>query len=424
MTATAARPENAAGHGLTPGLVRLMAVTCAVTVANLYYAQPLLHSIGDSLHVGQGSASLLVTAGQFGYAVGLLLIVPAGDIMRRRPLLTGLLACCAVTLAVGALAPNLAVLDAAIALACVTSVVVQMLVPYAATLASDNERSRVIGTLMGGLLIGILVSRTFAGVVAGLAGWRAVYGIAAAGMALTAVTLRRALPDHGPQLAIGYREQLRGVLDVARAEPALRWRSLMAACGFGSFACFWTTVTFLLAGPKYGFSQLDIGLFALVGAAGAMSSLAAGWALGRRQALRWPASGAALALLAAAYLPIGLGGEGRLPGTAGLALLVIGALLMDACVQAAHVINQSVIYDLLPQARSRLTTVYITTMFAGGALGSAAGAQAYARWGWTGATEVAAAFPVLGLLCWLACRRYEVLASVPVKPGGPVGEVR
>jgi len=424
---TAARPENAAGHGLTPGLVRLMAVTCAVTVANLYYAQPLLHSIGDSLHVGQGSASLLVTIGQLGYAAGLLLIVPAGDIMRRRPLLTGLLACCAVTLAIGALAPSLPLLDAAIALCCVTSVVVQMLVPYAATLASDNERSRVIGTLMGGLLIGILVSRTFAGVVAGLAGWRAVYGIAAVLMAVTAVTLRRALPDDGPQLAIGYRQQLRGVLDVARAEPALRWRSLIAACGFGSFACFWTTVTFLLSSPQYGFSQLDIGLFALVGTAGAVTSLAAGRVLDKRQALRWPASGAALGLLAAAYLPIGLGGVdfgGAHPGAAGLALLVIGVLLMDACVQGSHVINQSVIYDLLPQARSRLTTVYITTMFAGGALGSAAGAQAYARWGWTGATLVAAAFPVLGLLCWLACRRYEVLASVPVRSGEPLGENR
>jgi predicted MFS family arabinose efflux permease len=297
-----------------------------------------------------------------------------------------------------------------------------MLVPYAATLASDNQRSRVIGTLMGGLLIGILLSRTFAGVVAGLAGWRAVYGTAAVLMALTAVTLRRALPDHGPQLDIGYREQLRGVLDVARAEPALRWRSLIAACGFGSFACFWTTVTFLLSSPQYGFSQLDIGLFALVGAAGAVTSLAAGRVLDKRQALRWPASGAALGLLAAAYLPIGLGGAH--PGAAGLALLVIGVLLMDACVQGSHVINQSVIYDLLPQARSRLTTVYITTMFAGGALGSAAGAQAYASWGWTGATLVAAAFPVLGLLCWLACRRYEVLASDPVRSGGPLGENR
>jgi predicted MFS family arabinose efflux permease len=424
MTATAARPESAAGRGLTPGLVRLMAVTCAVTVANLYYAQPLLHSIGDSLHVSQGSASLLVTVGQLGYAAGLLLIVPAGDILRRRPLLTGMLAFCAITLAAGALAPSLAVLDVAIALCCVTSVVVQMLVPYAATLASDDQRSRAIGTLMGGLLIGILVSRTFAGVVAGLAGWRAVYGIGALLMALTAVIMRRALPDHGPQLAIGYREQLRGVLDVARAEPVLRWRSLIAACGFGSFACFWTTVTFLLSGPRYGFSQLDIGLFALVGAAGAVTSLAAGRALDARPALRWPASGAALGLLAAAYLPIGLGGAGAVPRPAALARLVIGVLLMDACVQGSHVINQSVIYDLLPEARSRLTTVYITTMFAGGALGSAVGAQAYSHWGWAGATAVAAAFPVLGLLCWLASRRYEVLASVPVKPGEPAGEAR
>jgi predicted MFS family arabinose efflux permease len=392
-------------RGLTPGLVRLMAVTCAVTVANLYYAQPLLHSIGSALHVSQGSASLLVTVGQVGYAVGLLFIVPAGDITRRRPLLTWLLACCAITLAGCAIAPNLLVLDIAAGLAGVTSVVVQMLVPYAATLANDHERGKVIGTLMGGLLVGILLSRTFAGVVAGLAGWRSVYAIAAVFMAITAVMLRAALPDHGRQLAIGYREQLRGVLDVARREPALRWRSLMAACGFGSFGCFWTTVTFLLAGPQYGFSQLDIGLFALVGAAGAVTSLALGRVLDGRPRLRWPATGVFLALLALAYVPIGLGGAHL--GAVGLALLVIGVLLMDACVQGAHVTNQSVIYDLLPEARSRLTTVYVTTMFAGGALGSAAGAQAYAHWGWPGATLAAAAFPLAGLLCWLASRRHE-----------------
>jgi predicted MFS family arabinose efflux permease len=386
-----------------------MAVTCAVTVANLYYAQPLLDSIGGDLHVSQGSASILVTVGQLGYAVGLLFIVPAGDIIRRRPLLTGMLAFCAITLAGAAAAPSLLVLDVAVALACVTSVVVQMLVPYAATLANDNERSRVIGTLMGGLLIGILLSRTFAGVVAGLAGWRAVYGAAAVFMALTAVMLRRSLPDHGPQLAIRYRQQLRGVLDVARTEPALRWRSLIAACGFGSFGCFWTTVTFLLSAPQYGFSQLDIGLFALVGAAGAITSLAGGRALDKRPRLRWPATGAALALLAVSYLPIGLGGAHL--GAVSLVLLIIGVLLMDACVQGAHVINQSVIYDLLPQARSRLTTVYVTTMFAGGAIGSAAGAQAYEHWGWTGATLVAAAFPVLGLLFWLASHRHETAAS-------------
>ena len=402
---TDARAEQAGQRVLSRGLVRLMAVTCAVTVANLYYAQPLLNSIGSSLHVSQGSASLLVTVGQLGYAAGLLLIVPAGDIMRRRPLLTGMLAFCAITLAGSALAPDLPVLDAAVGLCCITSVVVQMLVPYAATLASDNERSRVIGTLMGGLLIGILLSRTFAGVVAGFAGWRAVYGVAAVFMALTAVMLRRALPDHGPQLAISYREQLRGVLDVARTEPVLRWRSLIAACGFGSFGAFWTTVTFLLSSPQYGFSQLGIGLFALVGAAGAITSMAGGRVLDKRPELRWPVTGAALALLAASYLLIGLGGAHL--GVLSLILLIIGVLVMDACVQGAHVVNQSVIYDLLPKARSRLTTVYMTTMFAGGALGSALGAQAYEHWGWTGATLVAAAFPVLALAFWLASRRHE-----------------
>jgi predicted MFS family arabinose efflux permease len=382
-----------------------MAVTCAVTVANLYYAQPLLDSISSSLRVSQGSASLLVTVGQLGYAVGLLFIVPAGDIVRRRPLLTGMLAFCAIALAGAAVAPNLAVLAAAVALCCVTSVVVQMLVPYAATLASDNERSRVIGTLMGGLLIGILLSRTFAGVVAGLGSWRTVYGVAAVFMALTALMLRRVLPDHAPQLAITYREQLRGVFEIARAEPVLRWRSLIAACGFGSFGAFWTTVTFLLSSPQYGFSQLAIGLFALVGAAGAITSLAGGRFLDKRPELRWPASGVALSLLVVSYVLIGLGGTHL--GWVSLLLLIIGVLLMDACVQASHVINQSVIYDLLPQARSRLTTVYVTTMFAGGALGSALGAQAYEHWGWTGATLVAAAFPVLALLFWLASRRHE-----------------
>jgi len=395
-------------YGLAPDLVRLMAVTCAVTVANLYYAQPLLHSIGASLHVGQGSAALLVTVGQLGYAAGLLFIVPAGDIMRRRPLLTGMLAFCAVTLAGAALAPSLPVLDAAVALCCVTSVVVQMLVPYAATLASDDERSRVIGTLMGGLLIGILLSRTFAGIVAEAGGWRTVYGIAAVFMALTALILRRALPDHGRQLEISYKDQLRGVLAIARAEPVLRWRSLIAACGFGSFAAFWTTATFLLVSPQYSFSQLDIGLFALVGAAGAVTSLIGGRALDHWPNRRWKVTGGALALLVGSYVLIGLGGAHL--GWVSLVLLIIGVLLMDASVQGTHIINQSVIYDLLPQARSRLTTVYVTTMFAGGALGSAAGAQAYEHWGWTGATLVAAAFPALGLVFWLASRRHETAA--------------
>jgi predicted MFS family arabinose efflux permease len=397
--------HQATRPSLSPGLVRLMAVTCAVAVANLYYAQPLLHVIGASLHASQAAASLLVTAAQLGYAAGLLLVVPAGDIARRRPLLTTLLAVDTVALAASAAVPDLAALGALAVIIGVTSVVVQMLVPYAATLATDDQRSRVIGTLMGGLLIGILLSRTFAGIIAQVAGWRAVYGAAAVVMALTTVALRVSLPDHPRELAVTYREQMRGVLAVARAEPVLRWRSLMGACGFAAFGCFWTTITFLLSGPKYGFSQLDIGLFALVGAAGAVTAALGGRLLDARRELRWIASGAALALMAGSFVLIGLGGAGR--GGTGLALLVVGVLLMDACVQAGHVINQSVIYDLLPEARSRLTTVYMTTYFIGGAIGSAAGSQAYQRWGWTGASVTAAVFPLLGLVAWLADRGHE-----------------
>jgi predicted MFS family arabinose efflux permease len=168
-------------------------------------------------------------------------------------------------------------------------------------------------------------------------------------------------------------------------------------------------VTFLLASPQYGFTQLEIGLFALVGAAGAATSLAGGRILDARPQLRWPVTGFLLALLAASYAAIGLGGAHL--GWVGLVLLVIGVLVMDACVQGVQLTNQAVIYDLLPQARSRLTTVYVTTMFAGGALGSLAGAQAYEHWGWTGATLAAAAFPVAGLGCWLATRRHEVAAA-------------
>src|ERR1700691_83399 len=287
---------TAGQHGLSAGLVRLMAVTCAVTVANLYYAQPLLHSISTALHVSEGSASLLVTASQLGYAAGLLFIVPAGDITRRRPLLTSLLAVCALALVGCALAPRLRALDAFGLLMGVTSVVVQMLVPYAATLARDRERSKVIGTLMGGLLIGILLSRTFAGVVAQFAGWRAVYGVAAVAIAANAIILAVALPDHARQLTITYREQMRGVFAVARAEPVLRWRSLIAACGFGTFGCFWTTVTFLLSSPQYGFNELEIGVFARVGAAGAITAMAGGRQLDARPHLRWPITGVALAL--------------------------------------------------------------------------------------------------------------------------------
>ena len=390
---------------LTRGQARLLAFTAGATVANLYYAQPLLPTIADSLRVSQTSASLLVTLTQLSYGVGLLFLVPAADITRRRTLFTILLGIDTVAVGASAAAPSLAVLGALALVLGITSVVIQMLVPLAATLAAPEERTWAIGTVLSGLLTGILLSRTFAGVVAQLAGWRGVYAIAAVGMAVTTVVLYKLLPDLPPEIDTSYGAQLRQTLSLVRTQPVLRWRSLIGACGFGSFSAFWTTVSFLLSRPPYSFDQLEIGLFALAGAAGALISAFGGKHLDARPRLRWPLTGVVQASLLASYALIGLGGADL--HWLSLSMLVLGTLVMDAAVQSSNLLGQSVIYELLPAARSRITAIYMTTMFIGGSLGSWAAAHAYDRWGWTGACLAAAAFPAVGLLGWLGAGRHE-----------------
>ena len=394
---------------LTKGQARLLAFTAGATVANLYYAQPLLPTIASSLHVSQTSASLLVTLTQLSYGVGLLLIVPAADITKRRPLFTTLLSIDTVAVAASAAAPGLKTLGALALVMGLTSVVVQMLIPFAATLAAESERTWAIGTVLSGLLTGILLSRTFAGAVAQLASWRGVYAVAAVVMAVTTVILYRQLPDLPPEIEAGYAAQLRETLGLVRTQPVLRWRALIGACGFGSFSAFWTTVSFLLARPPYNFNQLEIGLFALAGAAGALASGFGGRHIDARPRLRWPATGAVQGTLLVSYALIAAGGAHL--GWLSLALLIVGVLFMDAAVQSSNLLGQSVIYGLLPQARSRITAIYMTTMFIGGALGSVAGAHAYESWGWPGACAAAAAFPAVGLLGWLAAGRHERQAS-------------
>lgn len=390
---------------LTRGQARLLAFTAGATVANLYYAQPLLPTIAASLHVSETSASLLVTLTQLSYGVGLLLIVPAADITKRRALFTTLLGIDTLAVAASAAAPGLKTLGAFALVMGLTSVVIQMLIPFAATLAAEHERTWAIGTVLSGLLTGILLSRTFAGVVAQFAGWRGVYAVAAVLMAVTTITIYRRLPDLPAEIEHGYAAQLRETLSLARTQPVLRWRSLIGACGFGSFSAFWTTVSFLLARPPYDFDQLEIGLFALAGAAGALVSAFGGRHIDARPRLRWPATGAVQGTLLASYALIVAGGADL--GWLSLALLVAGTLFMDAAVQSSNLLGQSVIYELLPQARSRITAIYMTTMFIGGSLGSWAAAHAYEHWGWPGACAAAAAFPAVGLIGWLGAGRHE-----------------
>ena len=382
------------------GLVRLLAFTCGVTIANIYYAQPMLHTIARDLGTSQSAAGLVVAGTQAGFAAGLLLIVPLGDIVPRRPLLSALLVIDAVSLAACAAAPTLPVLAVVAVLVGISTVIVQMLIPYAATMASPGERARTIGTLMGGLLLGVLLSRTFAGVVAGAAGWRAVYAVAAGLMTIMALVLKRVLPAGDREVRIGYLTQMRAVVRLAVYQPALRWRALMGAAQFAAFSCFWTTVTFVLSGRPYRYTQTEIGLFALAGVAGAACALAGGRLLDRRPDRRWTITGLGFGALLVSFGVL-------VPGAHGIGWLIAGALLMDAASQVVHVTNQAVIYDLVGQARSRITTTYMTTYFVGGAAGTALGTTAYDRHGWAGACLVAVGFCVLGSLAWLAARSAE-----------------
>ena len=262
--------------GISRELVALLAVACGAAVANLYYAQPLLHTLGGAFHVSDSTAGLLVTVTQIGYVIGLALLVPVGDLRERRGLISGTLVLTTVALAVAAVAPSIGVFAAALAAVGVTSVVSQVIVPMSSSLAAEHERGRVVGTVMSGLLIGILIARTISGLVAAAWGWRAVFAIAALAMLGTAAMLRSRLPRVPPTTELNYGQVLRSVLSLVRDEPVLRQRMLLGALGFGCFCVLWTSIAFLLAGPPFHYGNAVIGLFGLAGVAGAAAASVAG----------------------------------------------------------------------------------------------------------------------------------------------------
>ena len=261
---------------LSSRLVLLMAVACGAAVANLYYAQPLLNTIAHDFGTSDGTAGLLVTASQVGYAVGLVLLVPLGDLIERRRLITGVLVITALALAATAAAPTFDLLAAALLVVGVTSVVAQILVPLASTLAAESERGRVVGKVMSGLLIGILVARTASGLLAELGGWRLVFGVSAGLMVALTIVLRASLPPVRPTTDLSYPALLRSVGRLVAEQPTLRVRMVYGALQMGQFSVLWTTIAFLLAGKPYDYTEGTIGLFGLVGLGGALVAQVAG----------------------------------------------------------------------------------------------------------------------------------------------------
>jgi predicted MFS family arabinose efflux permease len=373
-------------------LIALLAFACGATVANLYYAQPLLSAIGDHFGVSDATAGFLVTITQVFYGLGIVFIAPLSDMTDRRRLISGLLAICTVALVGAAAAPQFAVLALALGIAAATSVVAQILVPFASTLAPDGERGQVVGLVMSGLLTGILLARTFAGLIAGATDWRVVFAIAAAMMAALALALWRALPERPPASTLRYRELLASVAGLIRGEPILRRRMLFGACGFGGFSLVWTTLAFLLSAPPFEYGETAIGLFGLAGLVGAVTATRAGRLHDRGHSRI--ATGGMLAAVLLSW-PI------FILGRHSVVAILVGLLVLDFGIQGQNVLSQGAIYALGRETTGRVTTAYIAGNFVGGALGSAAGSIAWSLGGWLAVCGVGIALAGTAMVAWL-----------------------
>ena len=394
LRGTEAAGEAAGGirGGISGGLVLVMAVATGLAVANNYYAQPLLPVIGHSLRLNPGITGLIVTVAQIGYALGLVLLLPLGDLVERRRLVVVLSVASGVALIGMGLSPSGAVLLPAALLVGGVTVLAQVLVPFAASLASEEERGRVVGLVMSGLLIGILLARTVAGFLAETGSWRIVYYVAGVAMVVQAGVLRWRLPTWKEDSRLGYAALLASVLGLLRDEPVLRLRALYGMFSFGTFSVLWTSLAFLLS-RDYHYSSGVIGLFGLAGAAGAGAATLAGRFSDRGMAR--VTSGAASALMVLSWLALWAGHRS-------VWLLILGVVVLDVGAQGLHITNQGEIYKLRPEARSRLTAAYMVVYFIGGAAGSALSAFAYDSAGWAGVSVVGIAFAAGDGLLWLA----------------------
>ena len=365
-------------QGLSPALILLMSVATGLAVASNYYAQPLLDTIARAFNLSASSAGFIVTAAQLGYAAGLLFLVPLGDMFERRMLIT-------------ASSQSLTMMIIGTALTGLFSVVAQILVPLAATLASPEKRGKVVGTIMSGLLLGILLARTVAGLLASLGGWRTVYWVASVLMVVMALALWRGLPKVKQENHLNYPQLLASVFSLFTQDKLLRTRALLGCFTFANFSILWTSMAFLLAAPPFNYSEGVIGLFGLAGAAGALGARPAGGLADKGKSHLTTSAGLVLLLLSWAAIWY---------GHVSVLALIVGILVLDLTVQGVHITNQTVIYRVKPEARNRLTAGYMTSYFIGGAAGSLISASAWQHAGWSGVCAIGAIVATINLLVW------------------------
>ncbi|WP_446871037.1 MFS transporter [Phormidesmis sp. 146-12] len=384
-------------------IVWLMAITSGAAAANLYYNQPLLAAIAQSLNASVQDAGLIPTLGQIGYALGNLLIVPLGDLLERRRLIVTMLIGTAIALAAAAVSPTITWLVVASLIIGVTTIVPQITVPFAALLAPPAVRGKVVGTVMSGLLIGILLARTVSGFVGAELGWRAMYWIASGVMLILALVLFRVLPRSQPAVVLTYQQLMRSMLKLVR-EPVLQEASITGAAAFGAFSVFWSTLIFLLEQPPYQYGSEVAGLFGLIGVVGAAAAPLAGKLADKKS----PRLAVALGLITTAlsFLVFWLFGY-RLWG------LVVGVILLDLGVQVTTVSNQALIYRLPEETHSRLNALFITFYFVGGALGSFLGAYGWQLWQWNGVCAAGALLLFVAFIAFLTKRKHRKFKYEP-----------
>ncbi|WP_347170690.1 MFS transporter [Pseudomonas salmasensis] len=396
---------NATSHAagtMTRGMVMLFAFCCGAIVANIYYAQPIIELIAPDIGLTPAMASLIVSLTQIGYALGLFFLVPLGDLLENRKLMIA-----TTVVAIGSLLgaafieqPNLFLLVSL--LIGFSSVSVQILIPLAAHLAPAESRGRVVGSIMGGLLLGILLARPVSSVVADHFGWRAMFMAAAALMAFISVVLMLTIPKRQPDHSASYGQLLHSLGTLLREQPLLRQRAFYQACMFAAFSLFWTAAPLELA-RNHGLSQSEIALFALVGALGAIAAPMAGRLADAGHTHR--ASLLALLFGALSFLPALVH-----PLYSVIGLAVTGVVL-DFCVQMNMVLGQRAIYALDANSRSRLNALYMTSIFIGGAFGSAIASSVYEHGGWLAVMLVGSAFALVALLRFLSAARKAALVT-------------
>jgi len=389
-------PAASTGPGLRRWLVLLFSVTGAIAVGNLYWAQPLLAVIAGHLGVSPGTAGLLVTVTQIGYAIGILFVVPLGDALNRRLLIPAVMVLSALALAAAAVAPGFAPLLAALACVGLTTTTGQMLLPFASDLSRPEDRGRVIGTITSGILCGILLSRSVSGVLADIGGWRSVFATAAGLSLVTAALIWRLAPADPGRSAMSYGQLLRSMPAMLRARAELRAGLLLGACTFAVFSLFWTGLTFLLSGAPYDYSLSRIGLVGIAGLAGALAARNAGRLHDR--GLSVPVQGVALLLTLAAFAAAGFWGQS-------LAVILACVVGLDATLQTCNVLNQVRLMNIIPEARSRVNSLIVTANFIGGAVGSALAGALWGPAGWAGLMAAACVITLTGFGIWAGWRR-------------------